>query len=79
MSIQATIGRDPRFLELDHLIVVACHAIWTGSNASKAEEDEDWVLETMQRGGSVKTFVKHIEEGVRQLRGDSKALLVFSG
>ena len=64
---------------MDHLIVVACHAIWTGYDSSKAGEDDDWVLETMQRGGSVKTYIKHIEEGVKQLRNDPRSLLVFSG
>jgi len=78
-SIEMTIERDPRFQELDHLILVACHAIWTGRDGNVAGADEDWVLEPMQRGGSVRTFIKHIQEGVKLLRGDPKALLVFSG
>ena len=79
LSIETTIERDPRFAELDHLIMVPGHAIWTGHDASMANEDEDWILETMQKGGSVKTFIRHIEEGVERLRADPKALLVYSG
>ena len=79
LSIETTIERDPRFAELNHLIMVPGHAIWTGHDASMASEDEDWILEPIQKGGSVKTFIRHIEEGVDRLRADPKALLVYSG
>ena len=59
--------------------MVPGHSIWVGHDVSKAGEDGDWVLEGMQRGGSVKTYIKHIEGGVEVLKKDPKALLVFSG
>ncbi|OCF41160.1 cytoplasmic protein [Kwoniella heveanensis CBS 569] len=79
LSIETTVERDVRYGELDHLIMVPGHAIWTGHDPDKIREDDDWVLEAMQRGGSVKTYVKHIERGVEELKADPKALLVFSG
>lgn len=39
------------------------HAIWTGCDATHATQDTDWILEPMQRGGSVKTYLKHIIKG----------------
>lgn len=79
LSIETTVDRDQRFAELEHLIMVPGHAIWLGHDASKVEEDDQWILEPIQKGGSVKTYVKHIREGVERLRQDPKALLVFSG
>ncbi|WWD22078.1 hypothetical protein CI109_106567 [Kwoniella shandongensis] len=79
LSIETTIERDIRYGELNHLIMVPGHAIWLGHDANRAREDDDWVLEGMQKGGSVKTFVKHIERGVEELKEDQKALLIFSG
>ncbi|WFD30582.1 hypothetical protein MSPP1_001603 [Malassezia sp. CBS 17886] len=66
-------------MPLSHLIVVAGHAVWTGSDAVSANNDSAWVLEDYQRGGSAHTFVRHIEEGVRLANADSTSLLVFSG
>jgi hypothetical protein len=59
--------------------MVPGHAIWTGRDPARVLQDESWVLQPMQKGGSVKTFLKHIEEGAEMLRLDPKALLVFSG
>ena len=39
------------------------HAIWTGCDASRATSDVDWILEEMQRGGDVRTYLKHITKG----------------
>lgn len=52
---------------LDHLILVAGHAIWKGRDADEVLGDENWVLEEMQKGGSVNTFVKHIMKGCGKL------------
>lgn len=49
--------------KLTHLIMVAGHAVWAGCNFQDREKDENWVLESYQRGGSVKTFWKHIQKG----------------
>jgi len=59
--------------------MVPGHAIWVGHDADKVEEDSEWVLENMQKGGSVRTFMKHIEMGVEVMKEDERSLLVFSG
>lgn len=79
LSIETTIERDTRYGELNHLVMVPGHAIWVGNDVNRIERDEDWILESMQRGGSVRTFVQHIRVGVEELSRDSTALLVFSG
>jgi hypothetical protein len=78
-SIEDTIDRDPRIKALDHLVMVPGHAIWVGHDSDKVEEDGEWVLEGMQKGGSVRTFLKHLEMGVEVMKEDEGALLVFSG
>ncbi|WVW78758.1 hypothetical protein I302_100719 [Kwoniella bestiolae CBS 10118] len=79
LSIETTIERDPRYSELNHLIMVPGHAIWLGHDADKVNENDDWILEPMQKGGSVRTYVKHIQRGVEELKRDNNALLIFSG
>lgn len=64
---------------LNHLVMVPGHAIWIGNDVDKVEDDKEWVLEGMQKGGSVRTFMKHLEMGVEVMREDEGALLVFSG
>lgn len=49
--------------KLNHLVIVAGHAVWAGSRFQDRENDENWVLEEYQRGGSIKTYWKHIERG----------------
>ncbi|KAJ9115070.1 hypothetical protein QFC22_005398 [Naganishia vaughanmartiniae] len=63
ISIESTIDREAAWKELDHLVMVAGHAIWKGTDATKREDDDDWVLQPIQQGGSVKTFYKHISRG----------------
>ncbi|WVO15800.1 hypothetical protein L204_103462 [Cryptococcus depauperatus] len=79
LSLHTTIERDPRYAYIDHLIMVPGHAIWLGHDADRVEQDEDWILEPMQKGGSIQTFVKHIRRGVQALEEDPHSLLVFSG
>lgn len=64
---------------LTHLVIVAGHAIWKGNDPSRITDDSSWVLENYQKGGSVRTFVKHIEAGLKIATEDSSSLLVFSG
>ncbi|WFD03333.1 hypothetical protein MOBT1_002022 [Malassezia obtusa] len=66
-------------VKLTHLVVVAGHAIWKGNTGSSVTDDANWFLEEYQRGGSVNTFVQHIETGVSIAANDSASLLVFSG
>ncbi|WOO79454.1 putative protein [Vanrija pseudolonga] len=79
-SVETTITRDSRMADVDHLIMVPGHAVWTGHDPSVAAiHDDDWVLEHYQKGGSVQTYVGHIERGAKLLKEDPHALLVFSG
>ncbi|KAK7900366.1 hypothetical protein LTR67_004112 [Exophiala xenobiotica] len=60
----------------NHLIIVCCHAIYTGGSA---EDESNWLLEPFQRGETA-TYLAHIEAGVRELSRDKEhAILVFSG
>ncbi|GHJ84673.1 hypothetical protein NliqN6_1075 [Naganishia liquefaciens] len=79
LSIETTIERQDGLQELDHLVMVAAHAIWKGTDATLREHDDDWILQTIQRGGSVKTFYKHVARGVEEALKDPHSLLVFSG
>ncbi|BGP18656.1 hypothetical protein JCM10213v2_006722 [Rhodosporidiobolus nylandii] len=62
-SIRATLPSPNPYAHLKHLVMVPGHAIWQGVDASRATEDQDWVLEPMQRGGAVRTYLKHIVKG----------------
>lgn len=63
-GIWSTLHRDDTLLRLNHLIIVPGHAIWRGIDAGRRFEDDEWVLETYQRGGGrVSAFVQHIEQG----------------
>ncbi|KAJ1032683.1 hypothetical protein NDA16_000705 [Ustilago loliicola] len=64
---------------LNHLVIVTGHAIWAGCDINGKDNDANWVLEDYQKGGSVKTFFKHIEKGVQVTNEDPSALLIFSG
>lgn len=35
----------------------------TRTDASHREHDDDWILQPIQKGGSVKTFYKHVARG----------------
>lgn len=78
-SVETTIHRDERMMHVNHLVVVPGHAVWTGTEATKASLDDDWVLERMQRGGSVKTYMQHIKRATDLLQSDPYSLVVFSG
>lgn len=75
-SVETTIKRDARMGDVDHLILVPGHAVWLGSDATAAAEDDEWVLEGMQ---SVKTYIKHIDQAAELAASDPRSLLVFSG
>ena len=61
---------------LTHLVIVAGHAIWNGNDPNTVLNDSSWFLEDYQRGGSVKTFLKHIETGIQIAAQDSSSLLL---
>jgi len=71
----ATVERPPTRNNLDHLIVVPCHAIWRGSNSWL--EDKDWILESYQQGaGRVQAFYEHIAR--RYIVSSTSAYLLTS-
>lgn len=72
--------RSPDWQQLTTLVMVAGHAIFTGSEWSDdaLDDESNWVLESFQKG-QVSTFLKHIERGVQITANDSSALLMFSG
>ncbi|GAA5856611.1 hypothetical protein JCM8547_005890 [Rhodosporidiobolus lusitaniae] len=76
-SIRATL-QSPH-ANLKHLVMVPGHAIWQGNDATRATEDHDWILEPMQKGGAVRTYLKHIIKGAEIAVRDPEALLIYSG
>lgn len=72
--------RPQQWKGLSTLVLVAGHAIFTGSTWEPAllRDERNWALESFQKG-QVSTFLKHIQKGVEIAANDSSALLVFSG
>ncbi|KAJ5651809.1 hypothetical protein N7507_009235, partial [Penicillium longicatenatum] len=63
--------------QLNHLIIVCCHAIYAGGPKHGLSEDE-WFIESFQKG-ETPTFISHAKAGLKALSEDPRALLVFSG
>ncbi|MFN0017925.1 MAG: hypothetical protein ACKVP0_06670 [Pirellulaceae bacterium] len=63
---------------LESLIMVAGHSIFTAEDFDAPEADSSWVLEPFQKG-EPPYYMQHIREGVRLASNDPTALLVFSG
>ncbi|CDZ98230.1 Uncharacterized conserved protein [Phaffia rhodozyma] len=79
-SIEDTMSKSDGFGGLDHLIVVAGHAIWTGSDPELRDQDDQWLLDPIQRGGrTVRAILEHIKAASDLAVTDAKSLLVFSG
>eukprot|EP00730_Choanoeca_flexa_P016028 TRINITY_DN7492_c0_g1_i1.p2 TRINITY_DN7492_c0_g1~~TRINITY_DN7492_c0_g1_i1.p2 ORF type:complete len:217 (+),score=38.44 TRINITY_DN7492_c0_g1_i1:175-825(+) len=58
------------------LILVPCHAIYTGG--AVLEADESWILQSFQQG-EAKYFVQHIQTAIDLLNTNKASRLVFSG
>ncbi|KAM0790823.1 hypothetical protein ACM66B_004668 [Microbotryomycetes sp. NB124-2] len=77
LSIRTTL-QSPHS-NLKHLVLVPGHAIWIGCDASKATQDDTWILEDMQKGGDVRAYIRHVTKGAEIAVKDPEALLIFSG
>lgn len=74
------IGKS-QWATLDHLIIVAGHAVLVTHERLTAESvirDDFWTLEPFQHG-QVGTFVSHIKKGIHLAALDRNSLLLFSG
>lgn len=68
------------YKNLDSLVMVAGHAIYTSSKCDKPEGEESWFLEPYQKHpGQASSFVEHIKAGVEVADKIGNSLLLFSG
>ncbi|DBA67947.1 TPA: hypothetical protein ACH3X2_013986 [Trebouxia sp. C0005] len=66
--------------KLQNLVLVACHAVFIGSDYSKAEDQDAWLLLDYQKvPGQAHSFIEHIQEGILHAEHDPASLLLFSG
>lgn len=66
--------------EVDELVIVPGHAVYLGSNYLLAKDDSNWALESYQLlEGEAKTFMEHMELGIKEVAKNPNALLLFSG
>lgn len=64
--------------QLEHLIIVACHAVYLDGDDVPPDDDRHWSLRTFQRG-EPPCYIEHARTGVELAARDPGALLVFSG
>jgi hypothetical protein len=69
---------DSEWASLNHVIIVAGHAVYVGENFDNVAADRNWYLERFQRG-EPRFYIEHIRHGVDLAARDSTSLLVFSG
>lgn len=63
-AVLSTINRHGKLSKLDHLIVVPCHAIWKGVDATSRLDEDSWMLEPYQKGTKrIGAFFDHIAQG----------------
>ena len=64
LSILSTLSRPAATQDLDHLIIVPGHAIWKGSKPYLMKNEDEWILESYQKGeGRIFAFIDHISRG----------------
>jgi hypothetical protein len=63
---------------LEHLVLVAGHAVYLARDVEHPERDERWLLQPFQQG-EPPYYIEHIRAGVALAAANERALLVFSG
>ena len=63
---------------MEHLIIVAGHAVYVAPDFARPAADESWLLQPFQRG-EPPFYIEHIKRGVELAAADTGALLMFSG
>lgn len=73
-------GTPSSVSNVDELIIVPGSAVYTASNFLTAKDESNWALGPHQLlEGEAKTFLEHMEIGVREAAKRPRALLIFSG
>jgi len=63
---------------LDKLVLVACHAVYTGDAGGDPYNDSNWLLQDFQQG-ETPFYIEHICLGIEIAGVQPDSLLVFSG
>jgi hypothetical protein len=64
VGLLSTISRRATLQNLDHLIIVPGHAVWKGINFNAVMNEDEWLLESYQKGGGrISALVRHITHG----------------
>lgn len=69
---------DTPWSALQHLVIVAGHSVFIGTDLGRVESESSWMLEPYQRG-HVPTYLAHIRAGVERAAADNASMLLFSG
>ncbi|KAJ7078846.1 hypothetical protein B0H15DRAFT_891779 [Mycena belliarum] len=67
---------------LNHLIIVPGHAIWTGTNPDLRTRVDEWAFQSFRtnpESSLLDVFFKHISTAARLALEDQRSLVVFSG
>lgn len=75
-----SIQPPPEWAHVDHLIMVAGHAVLTAMERTlvTVQREDAWYLEPFQHG-QLPTMLSHIRRGIEIAAADNASLLVFSG
>jgi len=66
------------YSKVDHLVIVAGHAIYTSNNFDSPQKNESWLLEPYQIN-QIDAFLMHIRKGLQIANEDPHSVLVFTG
>ena len=64
--------------QMEELIMVAGHAVMTGTDQTLVDSEESWFLENLQHG-QLSTYIRHIEKGVELAAANPLSVLIYSG